>query len=234
MKKTIFVVEGQTEQVFLINFLEQLVALLPCHIQRQELRGGVLYDLTPRGTAPPDQCSHHIRIIDAGGDEKVNSFIEENLSNFKGKGYQTVCGLRDQYTGDKNKAMVNVDALGTIVKSWSDEHEMLVDIIVAVQETEAWFFCVPEFFSKYDPSLTIAAVNGILGINLPGDAVESIKHPSAAITKVLATVGVEYKKRAAHSHQIIDRLDMAALYLDKAPQVPALGRLVDALENAVG
>jgi hypothetical protein len=234
LKKTIFVVEGQTEQIFLVRFLEQLVALLPCHIQRQQLRGGVLYDLTSRGNAQADQCNHHIRIIDAGNDEKVNSFIEENLLNFKGKGYGTVCGLRDQYTGDKNKTKIDVAALHEITKGWSEKMKVLVQIIVAVEEIEAWFFCVPEFFATYHPSLTIAAVNGILHINLPDDPVESIKHPSAAITKVLASVKHVYKKRAEDAYTIVDRLDFDALYNDKATNVAALGQLVEALDNAVG
>ena len=234
MKKTIFVVEGQTEQIFLIQFLEQLVALLPCHIQRQQLRGGVLYDLTPRDNAQPDQCSHHIRIIDAGNDEKVNSFIEENLLNFKGKGYETVYGLRDQCSGDKNKTKVDVAALAKLTKGWGEKLKIVTEIVVAVEEVEAWFFCVPEFFATYHPSLTIEAVNGLLHINLPGDPVESIRHPSAAIAKVLATVGHVYKKRAADAHQIVNRLDFTALYYDKSANVAALGQLVSALDNAVG
>src|SRR5689334_22529839 len=111
MKRTLFVVEGQTEQIFLARIFEELTTLLPCHVERQQLRGGVLYDLSPRGNAQADHCSHHIRIIDAGNDEKVNSFIQDNLSAFKGKGFETVYGLRDQYTGDKNKPKIDVAAL---------------------------------------------------------------------------------------------------------------------------
>jgi hypothetical protein len=233
MKKTIFVVEGQTEQIFLVKFLEQLVAVLPCHIQRQQLVGGVLYELSPRGTAQADQCNHHIRIVDAGNDEKVNSFIEENLSAFKGKGYETIYGLRDQYTGDKKRPKLDVVALAVITQRWSKEFSVLVEIVVAVEEIEAWFFCVPEFFAKYDATLTIDVVSGILQIDLGHESVESIKHPSAAIAKVLATVGHVYKKRAADAHAIVDRLDFDALYFEKAPHVPALAQLVEALDNSV-
>ena len=43
---------------------------------------------------PLIDSNHYIRIINVENDEKVNSYIEENLRSFKEKGFETIYGLR--------------------------------------------------------------------------------------------------------------------------------------------
>ena len=86
----------------------------------------------------------------------------------------------------------------TLQEAW----HVVLDIIIAVEEIEAWFLCVPEFFTEYDENLTLDTVNGILGINLSATAVEAVPHPSAKIDEVLSTVGQRYRKRLGDSYRI--------------------------------
>lgn len=232
MKKVIFVVEGQTEQVFIQRFIEHLIALKPCHISLEHLHGDVLISLAPRGT-PIDQSTHHIRIIDVANDDKVISFIDENIENFKNKGFEAVYGLRDRYPGNNQKVPINSEKVDAYAKILQDNWNVIVEVVIAVEEIEAWFLCIPQFFEVFDKRLTLDAVNKILDFDPANIPIESVPHPSAAIDKVLSSVGMRYKKRLDDSHKISDALDYETLYLEKTSAIPALKRFVQALDTAL-
>ena len=109
----------------------------------------------------------------------------------------------------------------------------MLDIIVAIDEIEAWFLAVPDFFKAYDETLSIEKINECLGYKLQDVPVESISHPASAIHKVLTSVGLSYKKRAGDSHKISGKLDYESLYLEKSETITALGRFSSALDSAL-
>lgn len=232
MRKSLIVVEGQTEQIFVQTFIEKLVALQAYHIERLQLHGGQEIKLSPRGT-DVESCTHLIRILDAANDEKVNSYILDNLDNIKSKGFELVCGLRDSYTGNKNKSKINVEALSESFKTISSKVGINIDIVVAVEEIEAWFLAVPDFFAKYDESLTIQRINQIIGYDISTADIENIEHPSATINKVLETVGRSYKKRLGDCYKIASHLDYDTLYLEKSPIISSLSKFVNMLNECL-
>jgi|LakWasM104_HOW12_FD_contig_81_262505_length_1986_multi_5_in_0_out_0_1 hypothetical protein len=232
MRKSLIVVEGQTEQIFVQTFIEELVATQPCHIELTKLHGGLEIKLSPRGV-PIDNCTHHIRIVNASNDEKVNSFIADNLESFKSKGFELVCGLRDSFTGNKLKPKINIDGLNKKFEALAQHFGIPVEVIVIVEEIEAWFLAVPDFFEKYDKSLTIERVNKIIGFNLSETPVENIEHPSALINRVLQTVGLAYKKKIGDCYKIANLLDYGALFLEKIDHIPSLNRFVGVLNNCL-
>src|SRR4051812_19964700 len=102
MKRSVFIVEGQSEQLFIVKFIQSMVALQPCHVELQKFHGRVTVAISARGV-PLTDATHHILIVNVENDEKVLSFIEDNLNDYKAKGFGAIYGLRDRYTGDTKK-----------------------------------------------------------------------------------------------------------------------------------
>lgn len=232
MKWTVFLVEGQTEQVFLQKFIEKLVVLGGLSIQLKKLHAGQLIHVSNRGPSPED-CTHLVQIINVQGDDTVNSYISENLHNFKKKGVHAIYGLRDRFTGSAAKKKIEPVAVDEWTARQSIDFNLDVQVTIALEEVEAWFLSVPCFFHNYHPSLTMAAVNAAADMDLAQVDVEAIVHPSALLRKILQTVGLDYKKRLGDSHKIAAGLDYDLLYLEKSRQLQPLGRLVDQLTRAL-
>ncbi len=229
MKKAIFVVEGQTEQIFVERFIKALVALQPCYVTLEKLHGDSICLIGTRGS-PIEFASHFIRIINAQGDDRVNSFIEDRLDGFVEKGFRVIYGLRDRYTGDGNKR-VDFEKISAYFSKISAERNIIVNTVVAIDEIEAWFLAVPKFFRAYDDSLILEKINECLGYDLSLIDIESIEHPAMEINKVLMTVGTKYRKHADDSHKIANELDYDTLYLERTNDIPALSRFTAALET---
>lgn len=232
MHKTLFIVEGQTEQVFVAKFVEHLVALAQYRLTLVKLHGGDLIEVGERGV-PADDATHHIHIINVGNDEKVNSFIAENIEQFKRKGFHAVFGLRDRFTGSNSKSPINPDAVDLFAQKLEQESQVKIGITIAIEELEAWFLLVPEFFKYYSTALTNEEITSVIGFDLNVIDVETIAHPAQVISKVLQSVGCVYKKRLDDSHKIAEAIDYGALYLDKTLVNPTLKKFVTHLESAL-
>jgi len=232
MRKTLFIVEGQTEQVFVSKFLEHLVALAQYSLTLVKLHGGELINVGQRGF-PEDVATHHIRIVDVGNDEKVNSFISENVEEFKRKGFDSVFGLRDRFTGSSTRKPINPEAVDSFAKNLEKTFDIQVGITIAIEELEAWFLLVPEFFMCYSTALTNEKISNVLGFDIQDTDVETITHPAQTISKILKSVGLDYKKRLDDSYKIAEAIDYETLYLQKTLINPTLKKFVDQLESAL-
>lgn len=228
IKKAVFVVEGQTEQIFLLEFINHLVALTACHVELQKYHGNVITIVTSRGPNE-EQATHSILIINVENDEKTLSFIEDNIEGFKKKNIQGIFGLRDRYTGDRKKNPVNPEKIDNRMNLLSLTHGMRIELTVAIEEIEAWFLSVPSFFEKFDKTLTLEMASRAAQIDLATANVETVVHPASIIDRVLKSVGLRYRKRLDDSHKIAAVLDYDTLYLERAPIISPLGRLVDQL-----
>lgn len=232
MKKTIFVVEGQTEQIFTQIFISKLASVLAYSVISQKLHSGQLLKVTQTGV-PEEVATHQILIINVEGDEKVPSYIRDNVSNFKNKGYSAIFGLRDAYTGDGSKPKVNVDALYAAMNEIQVDEGIRTDLVVALQEVEAWFLSAPEFFEALDDRLSIEKINSTLDIDLCALVVEDISHPAKLINDVLAIVGRKYKKRAADSHSISQAMNYDSLYFVSSEKINSLKKYIGFLEESL-
>lgn len=232
MKRTLFLVEGQTEQIFLANFIEKLCAIGKYVVILEKWHAGELIKITQRGV-PAEDATHQIQIINMQGDESVNSYIRDNLPAIKARGIDSVYGLRDSYTGSSLRPKVDPTRIDAWTAEASKEHGLTVEITVALEEVEAWFLTVPEFFLKYDKKLDLTTINEVIGFDLQTCDVEKLEHPASLIDKVLRSVDRSYRKRAADSHKIASGLDYESLYFVKAEQVGPLGRLVRQLTQSL-
>ncbi|MBA3022895.1 MAG: DUF4276 family protein [Sideroxydans sp.] len=230
MKKSFFVVEGQTERIFIERFIEHLAVTLQLHVVSEEYRGDSLIKVRERGK--PAEADFIIRIIDVGNDEKVRSYVDENAENFKSKGFQNIFGLRDQYTGS-NVKKVSADKNAAADKLLEDLWGGNIEVVIAVQETEAWFMAAPNFFSLIDSQLTLGKVSEILGYDLSTIQVELIPHPASEINKVLSAVKKSYRKKEKDTYKIVDALDYETLYLEKSAEIYGLGRMCALIDSAL-
>lgn len=231
MKKIAFVVEGQTEQIFILKFIEHMVALQPCNIELLKYHANRIIKISSRG--PGEDATHQIQLINVENDELVLSYIQDNLEAFKDKGFSAVYGLRDRYTGDKKKTPVNPGSVDRMTQFLQKKFDLSVEVTVAIEEVEAWFLTVPDFFLHFNNRLTLDEVNTILGMDLTNTQVEQLSHPAMLIDKVLQSVGLAYKKKLGDSYKIAERLDYSTLYLEKIDTVPALNRFVGHLTSAL-
>lgn len=234
-RKTLIVVEGQTEQIFVLKFLENLSSYQHLQIQLRELKGGGVEIKTGNGTrgANIEDAKHIIKILNAANDDTVQTYINENLEYFKSQGFGIIYGLRDRYRGNNNKPPLNIEKIEAYYKELEVEHAMTIEMVIAVEEIEAWFLTVPEFFLEYHPSLSLDRINEIFGSDLINTPVETIRHPAAAIGKVLEAVGITYKKRLGDAHKITNILNYNELYLEKIKTNASLNKFVNALNNAL-
>jgi hypothetical protein len=232
MKKSVFVVEGQTERIFIEKLIEVVAGGLDYSVTSFEHHGDSFIQLLSRGTATEEQAKFVIRIIDVGNDERVRSYVDdENIATFKEKGFLGVYGLRDKYTG--NSREVNLDFNVARDKELSEKWELDIAVVVAVQEVEAWFLSVPSFFAAYDNSLKIEKISSILGYDIAAIQVELIPHPAQTISKVLNTVGKQYKKKEKDVFKIIHNIDYETLYVHKSQVIPALGIFCSLIDSAL-
>jgi hypothetical protein len=232
MKHVVFVVEGQTEQLFLMKFIERLATLKQYHIQLSKFHNRRIMEMGVRGF-PVDQASHLIQIINVENDDKVLSYIEENLKAFITKGVVAVYGLRDRYTGDKRKTQINPEAVDRRTAFLEAEHSIDIEVTIAVEEIEAWFLSIPSFFAKFNEILTLEKINEVLGFDLANTQIELIEHPANVIDKVLQSVQLQYKKKLHDSHAITEKIDYETLYLEKSLTINALNRTVKHLNAAI-
>lgn len=223
MKKSVFVVEGQTERIFLEKFIEVVAGTLGYIVISDEHHGDSLVKVHSRSNVPKGQADYVIRIVDVGNDEKVRSYVDdENIEIFVAKGFQGVYGLRDKYTG--NSREVNLDLNIIKDRELREKWGVNVEVVVAVQEVEAWFMSVPDFFTAFDSSLLVGKINDILGYDISTIQIELIDHPAEEINKVLTVIGKKYKKKEKDTQKLIHNLNYDALFLEKSHDIPALGR----------
>lgn len=232
MKQTLFVVEGQTEQVFVHKFIENMISVAQVHVSLIKLHGGNIYEMSARGH-PLVGSTHVIRILNVEGDDRVNSYINDNLHAIKKKGYDAVYGLRDLYTGSVAKPKVNPAWLDDWANGLEQDFDIVVKIIVAIEEVEAWFLSVPSFFLAYSSTLTIEKITSIIGYDLSTYDVEKIAHPAQVIDNILKDVGKRYRKKLDDTHTITEALDYETLYLEKSTKLTALGRFTSHLTDAL-
>ncbi len=232
MRKTLFVVEGQTEQVFILHFLQSLVAIKNFHVSLRKYHNREILEIENRGPAPQD-TSHYIQILNVEGDEMVNSFINDNISNIQSKGYVAVFGLRDKFSRSRTKKAVDPTLIDTWTTSLSELHGIAVEITVAVEEVEAWFLAEYTLFEKIHPSLSHEKIREITGLEFSKCDVQAIEHPAEIIDKIYASVGMRYKKRIGDSYKIATAINYDELYLSLPGRLPPLKRLAAHLDHAL-
>lgn len=211
-RKLAVFVEGQTEQVFVREFLKQWYGY------DVNVVGFDCYNLFAKEFCDAEykygseDSDNYFMIVNVGNDNSVLSSIIGRLKFLRNKGFQLVVGLRDmyssQYIKDAQKYEIvdevsqrHVESVKEVLRDIEDG--VFVDFHFAIMEVEAWFMGMDGFMERLDGRLTQDFVSQNLNISLDDDPEKTVFHPAAELGKMYALVGKQYDKHKSDISSIM-------------------------------
>jgi|JI10StandDraft_1071094.scaffolds.fasta_scaffold97331_2 hypothetical protein len=235
MKKIAFFVEGQTEQFFLNKLLIEIAAREKIKIELQKFqgKGKPTQQIFPNNTVNPAVATHFALIYDCGGDESVKPRILENYIGLINTGYSQVVGIRDLFP------LLDLLKLEDKLKNGYIRNGKPIlpplppkcEIIVAVNEVEAWFIAECNHFQCIDIQLTNAFISSRIGFDPCNYDTTLFANPAEDLNKIYNLVGKRYNKSIANIEQTVQCLDYANLYLNVRNRISKLNDLITTIEN---
>ena len=223
MRKVAVYVEGQTEYIFVREFLQKWYEYDPsrlsfrCNRLRSDKVIAAPYDF--QGT---EDCMNYFEITDVGNDNSVLAKILKNESFIESAGFDCVIGLRDMYSKDYRKANPHSSEInpelndrfiaGTTKSLENQKTDLQISMHFAIMEVEAWILAMLQSFpSDVDPEL-------------------AIYHPAAELKRLAQQDGGDYEKHesevsAIMSHFTRDDFDT----LMKSGRCTSFRKFVEAL-----
>ena len=198
-RKIAVFVEGQTERIFVREFL------LRWYEYNGERLGIKCYKLfaeslcdAPWDFAPDPECENFYQIVDVGNDKKVLSKMLAEAENLKDAGFELVIGLRDMYSADYRSEVrlsqcidpeINrkfIEGAAKVLAGHNSSIEMQLHF--AIMEVEAWIIallghCPPDI----DPETTIF-------------------HPAEELKRIEKDKGSDYAKHESQVEAIMSNL----------------------------
>lgn len=167
MRRVAVYVEGQTEYIFVREFLQKWYDYDPsrlsfrCNRLRSDKVIAAPYDF--QGT---EDCMNYFEITDVGNDNSVLAKILKNESFIESAGFDCVVGLRDMYSKDYRKANSHSSEInpklnerfivGTAKSLENQKTALPISMHFAIMEVEAWILAMLRSFpSDVDPELAI-------------------------------------------------------------------------------
>ena len=216
MRKVAVFVEGQTELVFVREFL------LKWFVYDGNQIGFECYNLENNDTHPTafaygsEQSENYYLIVNVGNDNSVLSAIKTRLQLLLNKGYQVVVGLRDmyckQYRNEVANATIKSEINELFISATNDqiaqiENGKAIKFHFAIMEVEAWLLGMPKIFSAKDNLLTIDYIKQNLSINLDCDPETTIFHPAKEMDNIYSLIGDKYDKHLSDISSIMSSLE---------------------------
>lgn len=222
-KKMAVFVEGQTEQLFLKEFIDQIAGQgnigFECHSSGSILRLQQLKEVHGE--------RHKVLIYDCRGDEVVKSVLLEHRPNLVRAGYSMILGLRDLYP----KSLAELGRVKARLSYGVPTADVPTHMLLAVTEIEAWFLQEATHYAKIDSSLDIKTFKAKFGFDPLTDCAESVLAPAQLLHSIYSSAGKAYKKTRNHVQRTIGALDYEDLYLTCAGKMPHLSEFVGHIEN---
>ena len=234
MKKIAFFVEGQTEQLFINKLLIEIAGQKNIAIDLRQWRGG---SLTPKQEifipqtslySHPQSPIYEALIYDCGGDDKVKSDILDQITNLASNGYEEIIGIRDLFPLTDLSRLEN--GLQFIPPS-SRPLPIPFQIIVAVNEIEAWFLAECSHFECIDSRLTNVFIRSIVPFDPCTDDMTLRLNPAEDLKTIYRSVGKSYRKSINHVERTVNCLDYANLYLNVKNNISKLNDLINKIDS---
>ena len=214
-RKLAVFVEGQTELIFVREFLKQWynydvdIVGFDCY----NLLANEFCDTSYKHGS--ENSENYFFLVNVGNDGSVLSSILGRMRFLQNKGFQLVVGLRDmyskQYIKDAGKREIidavsqqHIESVKGILQSLENGH--IVDFHFAIMEVEAWLLGIPRFLEKVDKRLTLDNVMQNTGINLKEDPEKTVFHPAAELGRIYSSVGKQYDKHQSDIFAIMSKL----------------------------
>jgi hypothetical protein len=166
-------VEGQTELVFVREFLKQwygydanVIGFACYNLQNNEFRDAEYQ-------YGSEDSENYFMLVNVGNDNSVLSKILSRLAYLVSQGYQLVIGLRDMYSKqyvqdagghviDEEVNLKHFDAVRDVLKDVENGEK--VDFHFAIMEVEAWLLGMHDYLLSVDKRLTGDYIKEEIGI----------------------------------------------------------------------
>lgn len=216
MKKIAIFTEGQTELIFIREFLFRIVDPSKLSIECYELLAYKLSSVPFSYYSPDPEV--HFMIIDVHGDEGVLSSIREREKHLIEKGgYDKIIGLRDMYSKVYRKLsprVINDSVTQKLIQTYSLSIQNMtynnkIKLYLAIMEIEAWFLAMYDIFQKIDKKLTVDIIKRNLGIDLKIIDPQSVFYkPEEQIRAIFGLCGRRYDKKKGDAENICSKMDL--------------------------
>lgn len=214
-RKLAVFVEGQTELIFVREFLKQwfsydanIIGFACYNLQNDEFRDAAYQ-------YGSENSENYFMLVNVGNDNSVLSKILSRLAYLVSKGYQLVIGLRDMYSRqyiqdagghmiDESVNQKHIDA----VRDWLKDkvNGERVDFHFAIMEVEAWLMGMYDYLLSVDKRLTKEFIKESTGIDLEEDPEKTIFHPAMELNRIYALAGKQYDKHLSDIENIMSVL----------------------------
>lgn len=206
MIKTAIFVEGQTELVFVREYLPKWFTYEGVSLACYNLFKADADPMQPTKYAfPNSKATHHFQIANVGGDHSVLSRMLSRETRLRAQGFHRIIGLRDMYSEGYRKLsrQHQIDPklnerfiTGAEATFQAKAHKPdRMQLCWAIMETEAWLLGLYACFARKDPRLHPAKVQASLGLDLVRDDPETTYlHPAREVKRTLALADFRYDK----------------------------------------
>ena len=101
MKKIAFFVEGQTEVIFIEEFLYQFLGYEKTTIKTTSIHGKTIF-INAKKLIENKNYEYYFLVVNTGSDKMVGTTIRKNMSNMLGKeGFNRLFAVRDVFSPDE-------------------------------------------------------------------------------------------------------------------------------------
>lgn len=226
MKKLAIFVEGQTEQIFVKYFIEQIAGVKDIEFDCKVMNGGAFISLNQKSSGLVDP-SYFVLLVDCRNDERVKSTVLDQREALSKKGYSLILGLRDMYPSP----YCDLAKVKGYLKYGVPTSGVPTHILLAVAEIESWFIQESFHFQKIHSDLDPLTFKSSFGFDPVTECAEYIEHPAELLNKIYGSVGLAYKKTRKHVERTVKVLDYENLYLCLPSKVPHLSDFVCKVES---
>jgi hypothetical protein len=233
MKKIAIFVEGQTELIFVQELVRQIIGVANVVIRTQSLSGkdGARKISFVYSPVENEAADFFFLICNSRQDMQVKSDILRQLPSLQSQSYSMIIGIRDAYHDGHPE--YDIEKLKKSIAIGIPITGMPINIILAIQEVEAWFIAEENHYSKISPLLTIEKINQITNLDVTTDSTEILDHPFDVLTKIYDSVGTSYSKKKYEVENIVYNLDYENLYLNVRNRNTSFNELVSCLDTIV-
>ena len=216
MRRIAVFVEGQTELVFVRDFLLKWFEYDTDRlgIECYNLKSSVAYSTPyPYGG---QQSDNFYMIVNVGNDNSVLSEIKSRLQLLLNKDYQVVVGLRDMYCKQYRNEVIDSKVKAEINEAFilaASEQILQIEggdaikFHFAIMEIEAWLLGMPKIFSSKSDLLTTEYIHQKLNVDLNSDPETAFFHPAKEVENIYSLVGDKYDKHLSDISSIMSSLE---------------------------
>jgi hypothetical protein len=217
LRKVAIFVEGQTELIFVRDFLLRLIDPSKLSLECWELLAGQLSRVRYPYSCPNPEIL--FRIINVRGDERVLSSIKDGEKDLIEKGgYEKIIGLRDMYSEAYEKlsrGVIDDGISNQFVQSHNSTiqkmtHHDRIKLYFAIMKIEAWFLAMYNVFQRIDSILTVEYIKEKLGFDLKRiDPQKEFYKPSNQVGDLFLLSGRQYDKKESDINNITSKMELA-------------------------